>query len=274
MIRPPPPWAIICLAASWVPKKALFRLTSITFSYCSSVVSSTEVRVSMPALLTMMSRRPKLLDRRVDEHLQVGDLADVGLHPDGLVAQRRDLLLEVLGGRLVGDVVDHDVGPGAGQSQNDGLADPELPPVTMATFPLSVITSPLVRELRSVAYSWRTCREVWSDPDCHLHPMGGSDRHRTGGNRPGVGPSSAVVRGVDCHPGRAAKPLRDLLGLDQLGDRLDQGQMGEGLGEVAQVLTGGGVDLLGVELEGSGEGQQLLAQVPGPARSPRSWPGR
>ena len=58
MIRPPPPCLIICLAASWVPKKALFRLTSSTFSYCSSVVSSTEVRVSMPALFTMMSSRP------------------------------------------------------------------------------------------------------------------------------------------------------------------------------------------------------------------------
>ena len=58
MIRPPPPWAIICFAASWVPKNALFRLMSITFSYCSSVVSSTDVRVSTPALFTMMSSRP------------------------------------------------------------------------------------------------------------------------------------------------------------------------------------------------------------------------
>ena len=60
MILPPPPWAIICLAASWVPKKALFRLMSSTLSYCSSVVSRTEVRVSTPALLTMMSSRPKV----------------------------------------------------------------------------------------------------------------------------------------------------------------------------------------------------------------------
>ena len=60
MMRPPPPWAIICLAASWVPKNALFRFTAITFSNCPSVVSSTEVRVSMPALLTMTSSRPKL----------------------------------------------------------------------------------------------------------------------------------------------------------------------------------------------------------------------
>jgi hypothetical protein len=59
MIRPPPPWAIICLAASWVPKKALLRLTASTLSNCGSVVSRMDVRVSMPALLTMMSSRPK-----------------------------------------------------------------------------------------------------------------------------------------------------------------------------------------------------------------------
>ncbi len=59
MILPPPPWAIICLAASWVPKNALLRFTAITFSNWSSVVSSTEDRVSMPALFTMTSSRPK-----------------------------------------------------------------------------------------------------------------------------------------------------------------------------------------------------------------------
>ena len=58
MMRPPPPCLIICLAASCVPKNALFRLTAMTFSNCASVVSSTEVRVSIPALLTMTSSRP------------------------------------------------------------------------------------------------------------------------------------------------------------------------------------------------------------------------
>ncbi len=61
MMRPPPPWAIICFAASCVPKNALFKLISMTFSYCSSVVSRIDVRVSMPALFTMMSSRPILL---------------------------------------------------------------------------------------------------------------------------------------------------------------------------------------------------------------------
>ena len=40
--------------------------------------------------------------------------------------------------------------------------------------------------------------------------------------------------------------------------------MGEGLGEVAQVAPAVGVQLLGVELEGAGQGQQLLAQLAGP----------
>ena len=61
MIRPPPPCLIICLAASCVPKNALLRLIDSTLSYCSSVVSSTEVRVSTPALLTMTSTRPNWL---------------------------------------------------------------------------------------------------------------------------------------------------------------------------------------------------------------------
>ena len=52
----------------------------------------------MPALLTMMSSRPKVLDRRSDQRLQVRHLAHVGLDADHLVAQVADLLLEGLGG--------------------------------------------------------------------------------------------------------------------------------------------------------------------------------
>ena len=126
MIRPPSPWAIICLAASWVPKKALLRLISSTFSYCASVVSRIDVRVSTPALLTMMSSRPNGVDGGFDEPFEVGHLAHVGLDADRLVTERRHLLLEVFGGLLVGDVVDHDVGAGLGQRQHDRLADPAV----------------------------------------------------------------------------------------------------------------------------------------------------
>ena len=105
------------------------------------------MRVSMPALLTMMSSRPKAVDRGVDEALEVVDLADVGLDADGLVAEGGDLLLELLGGLLVGHVVDDDVGalPRRGPSTT-ALPMPLLPPVTMATLPFSVMVSPpLVR---------------------------------------------------------------------------------------------------------------------------------
>ena len=123
MIRPPSPWAIICLAASWVPKKALLRLIAMTFSYCASVVSS-DRRAGLDAgVVDHDVEAAEGLDGRVDEALQVVDLADVGVDADGLVAERDDLLLEVLGGLLVGDVVDDDVGARRGQRQHDGLAD-------------------------------------------------------------------------------------------------------------------------------------------------------
>ena len=96
MIRPPVPWSIICLAAIWVPKKALLRLIAITLSYCSSVVSSVEVRVSMPALFTMMSSCPNAFTVSVDQALQVGHLAHVGLDADDLVAERGDLAARAL----------------------------------------------------------------------------------------------------------------------------------------------------------------------------------
>ena len=51
---------------------------------------------------------------------------------------------------------------------------------------------------------------------------------------------------------------------DHVQHRVDQGQVGEGLREVAQVLAGVGVDLLAVQVERSGEGQQLGAQLAGP----------
>jgi uncharacterized membrane protein len=46
-----------------------------------------------------------------------------------------------------------------------------------------------------------------------------------------------------------------LLGPDDVHDRVDQSQMGERLREVAEVASRRRVDLLGVELQGAGEGQ-------------------
>src|SRR4029434_3848908 len=55
-----------------------------------------------------------------------------------------------------------------------------------------------------------------------------------------------------------------LLGPDDVHDRVDQGQVGEGLGEVPHVPAGPGTDLLGIQLEGARMGKQLLAQLPRP----------
>ena len=76
----------------------------------ASVVSSTEVRVSTPALFTMMSSRPNLAHRGVDQRLQIVDPADVGLDADRLLAQRGDLALQRVGRLGMDDVVDDDVG--------------------------------------------------------------------------------------------------------------------------------------------------------------------
>ena len=140
MIRPPPPWAIICFAASCVPKNALLRLISSTFSYCASVVSSTDVRVSTPALLTMMSSRPNCFTAASTSVCRSSTLLTSAFDADGLVAERDDLLLEVFGRVGIGDVVDDDVRalPRASASTID-LPIPVLPPVTIATLPFSVM---------------------------------------------------------------------------------------------------------------------------------------
>ena len=89
MMRPPSPCLIICFAAIWVPKNALLRLISSTFSYCSSVVSSTEVRVSTPALFTMMSTRPNSFTVVSTSRCRSATLLDVGVDADGAVTELR-----------------------------------------------------------------------------------------------------------------------------------------------------------------------------------------
>ena len=84
------------------------------------------MRVSMPALFTMMSSRPNLLDRRIDELLEIGKLAYVGLDADGLVAELGDLPLQCLGRLRMNHVVDDDAGTLARQFNNDRLTDPAV----------------------------------------------------------------------------------------------------------------------------------------------------
>jgi hypothetical protein len=54
-----------------------------------------------------------------------------------------------------------------------------------------------------------------------------------------------------------------LLQPDHVQHRVDEGEVGEGLREVAQVLAAVRVDLLAVELQRTGEGEQLGAELAG-----------
>ena len=59
----------------------------------------------------------------VYEALEVGNLADIGLHGDGLVTKREDLFLEVFGGFRMHDIVDDDVGSLLGEFEDDRETD-------------------------------------------------------------------------------------------------------------------------------------------------------
>jgi hypothetical protein len=63
---------------------------------------------------------------RVDEPLEVGHLADVGVDLDRPTPGRSDLRDHVVGRFGVRHVVDHDVGTVGGEPQRDGLADPAV----------------------------------------------------------------------------------------------------------------------------------------------------
>jgi hypothetical protein len=71
----------------------------------------------------MTSSRPNRLTVAVDEALEVGHLADVGVDADDLVAQRGDLLLEGLRRLGVRDVVNGEVGALPSQLEHDGHAN-------------------------------------------------------------------------------------------------------------------------------------------------------
>jgi len=69
--------------------------------------------------------------------------------------------------------------------------------------------------------------------------------------------SPRLVRDYLRRPG--SQRLSSLLGFDELGYRLDQGEVGERLGEVPEMLTGRCVDFFGVQVQRAGVGQELLA---------------
>jgi hypothetical protein len=72
----------------------------------------------------MMSRSTEVLHRRAHELLEVRHLADVSIDTSRAIPECHDLLLEIFGRLLVGDVVDHDVRALVGQREHDRLPDP------------------------------------------------------------------------------------------------------------------------------------------------------
>lgn len=163
MMCPPPPCLIICLAASWVPKNALLRLTCSTFSYCSSVVSSTDVRSLDAAIVEHNIDPAERLHCGIDQALKIGDLANIRLHADGLIAERGDLLFEFLGCVWVGDIVDHDLSAFLGQFESYGLAD------------TAITTSPMRID---VAINQSTTTAVDRNAQCRISERPAARRHK------------------------------------------------------------------------------------------------
>src|ERR1017187_10830233 len=114
--------------------------------------------------------------------------------------------------------------PPPASARTTALPIPLLPPVTMATFPLSA----------SVAMGHLLFSLFEEGPAILLPtPHGIYLRY-----------SVLTIPFLGC---------RVLLRFDEAGDRFDEGEVGEGLRKVPEVLTGRRVDLLGVELHRAGE---------------------
>jgi hypothetical protein len=65
--------------------------------------------------------------RRVDELLQVGELAHIGFDSGGLITEFGDLLLKRLGRLGMNYIIDDDARSQPGQFQNNRLTDPAVP---------------------------------------------------------------------------------------------------------------------------------------------------
>ncbi len=145
-------------------------------------------------------------------------------------------------------------------------------------------TSPLIPELRAPQRSYPRCiPSVDIDPrltrPCvSLNPRRCRCRSRCRQPRDAARPAAApppshptaagsrprtilLVLGPRSQGGRGRLAL---LGVDDVHDRVDQRQVGEGLREVAQVAPGLRIDLLAVQVERAGEGEQPLAQAARP----------
>src|SRR5438874_9516768 len=75
------------------------------------------------------------------------------------------------------------------------------------------------------------------------------------------GSPGVVARARGLEGRREDTGLDALLGSNHVHDRVDQREVGECLREIAEMAPTSGVDLLGIELERTGVGEQLLAEV-------------
>ena len=114
-----------------------------TASHSSSLMLTSIRSRRMPALLTRMSSRPKVVDRLLDHALGALEVGDVVAVRDGLAADRLDLGDDLLRRRRVGalagerpaEVVDDDLRARARQRERVPRPIPRPAPVTIATFP-------------------------------------------------------------------------------------------------------------------------------------------
>src|SRR4051812_38947148 len=90
--------------------------------------------------------------------------------------------------------------------------------------------------------------------------------------RAAVAPSGATAhQHSHCESGAATSEaaleracVDSLFGRDDVDDGVDESEVGERLGEVAEMAPRHRIELFGVQAEGAGERQQLLAHLPSP----------
>ena len=113
----------ILRAAALLTRNVPRRCVAMTLSKSPGSIIITTLSRVMPALLTTMASGPSSVSARSTMALDLLLVGDVGHDDEALAAQRLDLADDGRAGRLVGEVVDGDVGAGRGQAERDGAAD-------------------------------------------------------------------------------------------------------------------------------------------------------
>jgi hypothetical protein len=118
-----------------VPKNALLRLIAITRSNWASVVSSTEVLVSIPALFTITSTRPKAVTVESMSRWRSSSLLTSASTPSTLSPSAVTWASSASVACSSATQSMTTVAPAVASASTIALPMPLLPPVTMATLP-------------------------------------------------------------------------------------------------------------------------------------------